>query len=434
MTQGSTGRPMLRMLAVLGLAGLVVGCASTDGGPAYAPAGFGKDDASRAERLVRYCDRLAEEGKYLTALGLCARAHEIDPQNPETMMRIAGLLQTLDRDDAAAQTYTALLAQHPGHQEALYSLGKVYMDSGEVGMASIQFNRAMVSNPEDPRPYNALGIIRDQAGEHQAAQELYRLALERNPRYLSARNNLGLSLALNGQRDEAIEVLAEAAVEPGVDETVLRNLEAAYASTAMAVPLPGSAPAGLPPAPGAPAEPPQAIVPSPKPVIVDALEGHGSEPAKGGGKPPAIPEQPIPLLVPSTAGETEQTSAGSPDTQGTAGPAEDDGPFSVIADAVARLLEPPAWADFEPGSLLAELPPAAPKPPAPPLPVAPAEPAVLEPTVLEEAVFEEAALEEAEPVLASASAGEDFSAVQPSPKSDPYYLSLLVLRSSQASG
>ncbi|HIP76838.1 MAG TPA: tetratricopeptide repeat protein, partial [Kiloniellaceae bacterium] len=125
MIQGSTGRPLLRMLAVVGLAGLVVGCASANNGPAYAPAGFGKDDSSRAARMVRYCDRLAEEGKYLTALGLCARAHEIDPQDPETMMRIAGLLQTLDRDDAAAQTYAALLADHPGHQEALHSLGKV---------------------------------------------------------------------------------------------------------------------------------------------------------------------------------------------------------------------------------------------------------------------------------------------------------------------
>ncbi len=426
MIQGSTGHPVLRMLAVVGLAGLVVGCASATNGPAYAPAGFGKDDASRAARMVRYCDRLAEEGKYLTALGLCARAHEIDPQDPETMMRIAGLLQTLDRDDAAAQTYTALLAEHPGHQEALYNLGKVYMESGETGMAAVQFNRAMITNPEDPRSYNALGIIRDQAGEHQAAQELYRLALERSPGYLSARNNLGLSLALNGQRDEAIEVLAEAAVEPGVDETVLRNLEAAYASTAVSLPVPGSAPASRPLVPRVPDSAPQAVTPAPKPVVVESLDDG---PADGGGdRPPAVPEQPIPLLVPSTAGETEQTSSGSPQSQGRSEPVADEGPFSVIAEAVARLLEPPAWADFEPGALLAQLPPAPrkqaaqPLPVTSPLPVTPPEPAVIEKPEAELAP------------APAAPAEEEFSAVERSPKSDPYYLSLLVLRSSQANG
>src|SRR3546814_2977922 len=72
-------------------------------------------------------------------------------------------------------------------------------------LASVHFDRALRSKPEDPRAYNALGILRDQAGEHAAAQILYRQALERDPANFSVRNNLGLSLALDGKRDEAIE-------------------------------------------------------------------------------------------------------------------------------------------------------------------------------------------------------------------------------------
>src|SRR3546814_14976555 len=83
------------------------------------------------------------------------------------------------------------------------------MESGETDLASVHFDRALRSKPEDPRAYNALGILRDQAGEHAAAQILYRQALERDPAHFSVRNNLGLSLALDGKRDEAIEVLAE---------------------------------------------------------------------------------------------------------------------------------------------------------------------------------------------------------------------------------
>ncbi|NIA67091.1 tetratricopeptide repeat protein [Pelagibius litoralis] len=414
MIHGAIGRRLRRIAGALVLGGLAAGCAGTSQGPtAYAPADFGKDDASRAERLVRYCDRLAGEGKLITALGLCARAHELNPEDADTMMRIAGLLQAMDRDDAAAQTYTALLARHPGHHEALYSLGKVYMESGEAMMAAVQFNRAVEKKPEDPRPYNALGIIRDQAGEHQAAQALYRSALERDPYYLSARNNLGLSLALNGNRDEAIDVLAEAAVEPGADETVLHNLEAAYAATTAALPIDNGAPSG----PMAPEGAPQGIDRPVKPVVIkppqnDGLpeEGPGSSP----GDVPQAHDNPIPLMMPKTAGEPEQSGALQPDDLGeAAGIEEVDGALSVIAAAVTRLLEPPEWADFEPGELLAALPPAVPVAVPAQVPVLDSEapldtPATLAPMQIE--VFD-----------------EDLSSVERPARVDPYYLSMLIV-------
>src|SRR3546814_16350325 len=87
-------------------------------------------------------------------------------------------------------------------------------------LAAVQFDRATHSDAKDPRPYNALGILRDQAGEHEAAQAFYRSALERDPTNLSVRNNLGLSLALTGKRDEAIELMAELAVDPEAGQTV----------------------------------------------------------------------------------------------------------------------------------------------------------------------------------------------------------------------
>src|SRR3546814_20980993 len=105
-------------------------------------------------------------------------------------MKVAAILQALNRGEAAAQTYAALLERHPKHHEAQYSLGKLYMESGETDLASVHFDRALRSKPEDPRAYNALGILRDQAGEPAAAQILYRPALERDPANFPVRNNL----------------------------------------------------------------------------------------------------------------------------------------------------------------------------------------------------------------------------------------------------
>src|SRR3546814_17656508 len=62
------------------------------------------------------------------------------------------------------------------------------MALGEPALAAVQFDRATHSDAKDPRPYNALGILRDQAGEPEAAQAFYRSALERDPTNLSVRN------------------------------------------------------------------------------------------------------------------------------------------------------------------------------------------------------------------------------------------------------
>ena len=152
MTMDNLRRSVLRFAAVVGLAGLTVACAGQPREAMVAPAGYGKDDASRVERLVQYCSRLAEKGEYVTALGLCGRAHEIDPGNPETLMKMAEILTSLNRSQAAAQAYGVLLERHPGHPEARYSLGKLYMESGETTLAAMPFNQAITANPTDPDP------------------------------------------------------------------------------------------------------------------------------------------------------------------------------------------------------------------------------------------------------------------------------------------
>lgn len=346
MMTSAIGR-LLRLAAVVSVTGLAVGCASSQGpGQLTAPPGYGKDETSRVERLVQYCDRLTEKGELVTALGLCARAHEIDPDNPEPLMKVAVLLQALNRNEAAVHTYGSLLDRHPQHHEARYRLGKLYMETGEPGLAALQFDHATRNKPEDPRPYNALGVLRDQAGEHEAAQDLYRLALERDPRNLSVRNNLGLSLALEGKREEAIEVLAELAVDPEAGQTVLRNLEAAYAArppanTGNDTEVPIAEPASVEP----PAEPAAAAGSAP-------LDAATVKPAAGKPEAPEAEAPPPLLLRPTDDGMAPQQSGERRHHPEPAGAGA-----SVILAAAEMLMRPPEWADFEPGDLLRESPP-----------------------------------------------------------------------------
>ena len=348
MMTGAIGRQLLRFAAVVALTGFAVGCASSQSPTTTAPAGYGKDSASRVVRLVQYCDRLAEQGELVTALGLCARAHEINPDASEPLMKIATILQALNRQQAAVETYDALLERHPKHDEARYRLGKLHMESGATNLASVHFNHVMRSNPQDPRAYNALGILRDQAGEHAAAQDLYRLALERDPNNVSVRNNLGLSLALDGKRDEAIEVLAEVAVDPLAGQTVLRNLEAAYASRT--APQAAEEAEALPTAEvDPPADP---LVPvAREPLDLPDIE---AAPMRSPNTAPKAPEAgvPTPLFVPPAAEADAPKQSGSLESD----PVAVDPASSVILAAAELLMQPPEWADFEPGVLIGQEP------------------------------------------------------------------------------
>ncbi|HBT42246.1 MAG TPA: hypothetical protein DEB21_09575, partial [Rhodospirillaceae bacterium] len=90
------------------------------------------------------------------------------------------------------------------------------------------FTRAQAAAPRDHRPLNGLGIARDLAGDHAAAQALYRRGLALAPDSPSLNNNLGLSLALSGAYAEAIQVLGDAAKSPGAGPRARQNLALVY--------------------------------------------------------------------------------------------------------------------------------------------------------------------------------------------------------------
>jgi Flp pilus assembly protein TadD len=61
-------------------------------------------------------------------------------------------------------------------------------------------------------------------GHHTAAQDAYRLALGAAPAFMAAQVNLGLSLALSGNADEAVRQLRPLAAAPDATPLVRQDL------------------------------------------------------------------------------------------------------------------------------------------------------------------------------------------------------------------
>lgn len=81
-----------------------------------------------------------------------------------TEHRIAG------RAAAAAEAYTGALALNPGHQDALYYLGNMHFDLGDLAAAERAWRRLVEIDPTSARAHSQLGTLYFCVGEDQPLQ------------------------------------------------------------------------------------------------------------------------------------------------------------------------------------------------------------------------------------------------------------------------
>lgn len=126
-----------KVIAHVGLAVAVSACStlfSGQSGPQVSVPDF-NDPAQRSASLLRYCTKLHQKGDLNLAAGICNRAHEIDPINPAPLMELASVLQDLGMGASAAEAYRAALLLNPQQVDALYGLGKIYINQQRYDLA-----------------------------------------------------------------------------------------------------------------------------------------------------------------------------------------------------------------------------------------------------------------------------------------------------------
>jgi Flp pilus assembly protein TadD len=84
--------------------------------------------------------------------------------------------------------------------------------------------KLVVDNPSNLEALNALGVAYDLLGDHAAATGTYRQALAMVPASNAVRNNLALSLALQENFAEAVQLLRPLAEGPGATRRSRQNL------------------------------------------------------------------------------------------------------------------------------------------------------------------------------------------------------------------
>lgn len=107
-------------------------------------------------------------------------------------------------------------------------LGIGYLRQGKLELAWQRLHKALEHDPSYSTANNAMGLIHEQLGQPDKAEEFYERAVRDNPGDSSAQNNFGRFLCTQGRYEEGEQRLLRA-----LKNTLYRSPQVAYANAGM---------------------------------------------------------------------------------------------------------------------------------------------------------------------------------------------------------
>ena len=172
---------------------------------------------------VREGDALRKDGRSAAAMWSYLQAHELDPEDPGPIARMAGLHLAVEPERAEA-IFQDLARTHPESSAAHTGLGLTLIARQDWAAAREALERAVEFDPRSAPAFSALGVSLDRQGLHAEARDAYLRATALQPRYYEALNNLGVSYLATEDFANAAEALQRAAAQQDRDPAVLNNL------------------------------------------------------------------------------------------------------------------------------------------------------------------------------------------------------------------
>jgi tetratricopeptide (TPR) repeat protein len=128
--------------------------------------------------------------------------------NDDAVYVLLGGLQVANNDLAAAETSLQKAAQlNPSNLDAIILLSKVEMARGEGDQALATAYKSIDSNPRNVTAYFFAGTMEELRGKPKRAEDVYRKALQVDPNYGPAANNLAYLMLENGEStDQALSL------------------------------------------------------------------------------------------------------------------------------------------------------------------------------------------------------------------------------------
>lgn len=188
-----------------------------------------EDAARKGPGLVRpqvYMGNFARAHGYpQKALMHYEKGLQLDPKNVSVRNNMANAYKDLGREAETIALYRSILEDHPDMGDVRYNLAHAYQEFGSFGMAKLNYLAMPEGSFHRDLALNNLGVIHELEGRPDSALVFYKRALERNPGFQDARDNLDRLLAELMGEVETLWEKGEFSRAEVICRTVLREEE-----------------------------------------------------------------------------------------------------------------------------------------------------------------------------------------------------------------
>lgn len=184
-----------------------------------------------ADARLQVAQAADASGNSELALSMYMAAAASAPDNIDLQLRCADALARRGKIDEAHHMLAERLRAHPSQPNLSRALALIDLVAGRPAQAIAGLDQVLAVNPGDMQALVDKGVALDLLGQHTAAQAIYQQMLATSPNDAVARNNLALSLMLEGRTRQALDTLAPMQNAAGSSQRLRTNLGILYAAT-----------------------------------------------------------------------------------------------------------------------------------------------------------------------------------------------------------
>ncbi len=185
-----------------------------------------------AETLhLKYAQVLLNNGKFKDAITHLDLVEKVEPANPDVHL-IKGSAWLARGDEARAGRSFRKAIKTAGEEvdDILYHIGTAYIQVGDIPTAILNFEKALVANPDNEMALFELGFFCDQQGDYKKSISYYNRYLDIDPFNYSTWFNMGITQNKAGNYGKAVEAYEFALALNDDFKHAVFNIANAYAN------------------------------------------------------------------------------------------------------------------------------------------------------------------------------------------------------------
>ncbi len=153
-----------------------------------------------------------------------SQEQQINPMDPVAGVKLAQALREMGQFDQAAETAQGILTVQPANIDAMLEVGRAHIARGQAFYGIAALEQARAAAPRDWRPLSLLGVAYQQVRRSDDARAAWNEALRLSPDNPDVLTNAAIARMGEGDAPSAEILLRRAVAQPGATLKVRQNL------------------------------------------------------------------------------------------------------------------------------------------------------------------------------------------------------------------